>query len=174
MWAIIEDSLVIARPQPAGGFNFTLASWLGKMLRQAEKLYGERDKSYTILGVEFRDSVPQIWFHGADRKNVVVQLGLPRCRTQPSLSSNSPMRSFTCLTLAPVRRTTWRKGLRPPSSSRPFGTREAKSCRWRITTMLWLGSLWAGSRHLCPMRCFAYGFPGTPAASPPSAETGRS
>lgn len=31
------------------------------MLRQAEELYGPRDSSYTILGIEFSADEPQIW-----------------------------------------------------------------------------------------------------------------
>jgi hypothetical protein len=73
--AIIDDSLVIARPLQPSGYTYTLASRLGQMLQQAEQEYGGRDRSYTILGIEFRDGVPQIWFP-ENRKDVVVQLGL--------------------------------------------------------------------------------------------------
>ena len=69
------DDLFFARPLPAGnGYTFTLPSLLGDMLFDAEQLFGPRDMSFTILGVEFTDgSAPQPWFPG-DRKHVVVQL----------------------------------------------------------------------------------------------------
>ncbi|MGL4611248.1 MAG: hypothetical protein ACRCYY_16505 [Trueperaceae bacterium] len=40
----------------------------------AESLSGGRDKSYTILRVEFINSHPQIWYPG-DRKHIIIQLG---------------------------------------------------------------------------------------------------
>jgi hypothetical protein len=43
------------------------------MLEMAEQRFGPRDKSYTILGFEFRAGLPQIWFPG-NGKNVIVQL----------------------------------------------------------------------------------------------------
>jgi hypothetical protein len=43
------------------------------MLEMAEQKFGPRDKSYTILGFEFRAGLPQIWFPG-NGKNVIVQL----------------------------------------------------------------------------------------------------
>jgi hypothetical protein len=73
--AIIDAGLVMARPLQPSGYTYTLASRLGQMLHQAEVEYGQRDRSYTLLGVEFRDGVPQVWFP-ENRKDVVVQLGL--------------------------------------------------------------------------------------------------
>lgn len=70
--AIVDDSLVFARPIP-NGFTFTLASRLGQMLQLLEDEIGPRDKSYTVLGVEFRDGLPQLWFPG-NCGNVVIQL----------------------------------------------------------------------------------------------------
>jgi hypothetical protein len=43
------------------------------MLEMAEQRFGPRDKSYTILGFEFRAGLPQIWFPG-NRRRVIVQL----------------------------------------------------------------------------------------------------
>lgn len=74
MLAIVSDSLVVARPI-TGGFTWTLASRLGQMLRKAENQFGPRDKSFTIVGIEFRDGVPRVWFPG-NCGHVVVQLGL--------------------------------------------------------------------------------------------------
>jgi hypothetical protein len=43
------------------------------MLDMAEQKFGPRDRSYTILGFEFRAGLPQIWFPG-NGKDVIVQL----------------------------------------------------------------------------------------------------
>lgn len=43
------------------------------MLEMAEQRFGPRDRSYTILGFEFRVGLPQIWFPG-DGMSVIVQL----------------------------------------------------------------------------------------------------
>jgi hypothetical protein len=48
----------------------------------AEEYYGPRDRSYTILGVEFSNDNPRIWYPG-NCGNVVVQLG-PVCATDMS------------------------------------------------------------------------------------------
>lgn len=65
----------LATPIPAGGFSWTLPSLLGEMLVRAEALYGPRDASYTMLGIEFSIGPPQIWYPGS-RKHVVVQLNI--------------------------------------------------------------------------------------------------
>lgn len=65
----------------ANGFSYTLASRLGQILRLAEDRYGQRDHSYTPLGVEFSPNGPQLWFPGNIR-HVVIQLSL-ECRTEP-------------------------------------------------------------------------------------------
>ena|SRR5947209_7071190 len=76
----VETDLWYANPLPAGdGYSWTLASRLGHILRIAQQLYGPRDLSYTILGVEFGGVVPQIWFPGACR-HIVVQI-TPECAT---------------------------------------------------------------------------------------------
>ncbi len=72
----VHETLIIARPFPPeseGAYTFTLASRLGQMLDIAEQRFGPRDKSFTILGFEFREGMPQIWFPGG-RKRVIVQL----------------------------------------------------------------------------------------------------
>ena len=52
----------------------TITTRLGSILAVAEKKYGERDKSYTLLGVEITKSDrPQIWYPG-NCKNVVIQI----------------------------------------------------------------------------------------------------
>lgn len=70
----IETDLLFARPVLDGdSFTWTLASRLGHILRQAEVLYGLRDSTYTILGVEFGGDAPQIWFPG-NCGHVIVQI----------------------------------------------------------------------------------------------------
>ena len=68
------DNLFIAEPIK-GGFTYTLASRLGDILSLAEEKFGPRNPDFTILGVEFRDGVPQTWFPG-NCKHIVVQLSL--------------------------------------------------------------------------------------------------
>lgn len=55
------------------GYTFTLPSRLGRMLLEVETLYGKRDPSWTILGIEFGPGTPQLWYPG-NRKNIVIQL----------------------------------------------------------------------------------------------------
>ena len=71
----VDAELIICNPLPSGsGWTWTLASRLGAMLSDAEALFGPRDASYTILGIEFRDGVPQTWYPNNCR-HIVVQLG---------------------------------------------------------------------------------------------------
>jgi hypothetical protein len=56
------------------GYSWTITSKLGHMLQEAEAKFGPRDKTYTILGVEFTsEGRPQIWFPG-NCKNIVIQI----------------------------------------------------------------------------------------------------
>jgi hypothetical protein len=73
----IHDDLLIAKACPPGAgctFTWTLTTRLGQMLRDVEAMFGPRDGSYTILGVEFVGTIPQIWFPG-DCRHVAIQLG---------------------------------------------------------------------------------------------------
>ena len=66
------------------GYTWTLASRVGNMLSEIEDIFGDRDKSWTILGVEinFKSSVPQNWHPGGrERKNIVFQLVPPADRS---------------------------------------------------------------------------------------------
>ena len=70
----INSGLLLAEPLPDGsGYTWTLASLLGDMLYMAEKLFGPRDQSYTILGIEFEADGPQIWYP-KDCNHIVIQL----------------------------------------------------------------------------------------------------
>ncbi len=71
----IHDSLIVARPLQPSGYTYTLASRLGQVLDLAEARFGPRDPTFVILGVEFRDGVPQVWFPNTSNR-VIVQLGL--------------------------------------------------------------------------------------------------
>ncbi len=73
----IEPSLFITEPLPESGYKWTLASRLGQMLCLAEDQFGERDLSYTILGVEFSKDGPQIWYPN-NCKHIIIQLE-PQC-----------------------------------------------------------------------------------------------
>lgn len=59
-----------------GGYTFTLSSRLGHMLALAERLYGERDHRWTVLGVEFGPRNPHTWFPGfaEGRRDIIIQL----------------------------------------------------------------------------------------------------
>ena len=47
---------------------------LGNILNEAEKLFGERNRNYTLLGVELIDrDYPQIWFP-CNCGNIVIQI----------------------------------------------------------------------------------------------------
>jgi len=70
----IKPELMVAQRLPTNdGYTWTLASRLGDMLRIAQELFGERDSSYTILGIEFVGDNPRIWYPG-NRRDIVVQL----------------------------------------------------------------------------------------------------
>lgn len=70
----MNDPLLIAQTLPHG-YTWTLASRLGDMLTFAEELFGARNKQFTILGIEFNDSGPRIWYPKS-KENIVIQLSL--------------------------------------------------------------------------------------------------
>ena len=43
------------------------------MLHIAEELFGQRDYSYTILGIEIGPDLPKIWYPG-NRRDIIIQL----------------------------------------------------------------------------------------------------
>lgn len=76
MQITINTILSITEPNPDGnGYKWTLPSLLGDMLNKAEKLFGPRDMSYTILGIEFNNTGPRVWYPG-DCKHIIIQLSL--------------------------------------------------------------------------------------------------
>lgn len=68
----LDPSLLFAH-KTQGGYSWTLVSRLGQMLRMAESLFGERDKNYTVLGIEFVGDNPRVWYPG-NCGNVAIQL----------------------------------------------------------------------------------------------------
>jgi hypothetical protein len=72
---MISSPLFTSMPIPNGG-SWTLTTYFGQMLSEAEELYGRRDVNWTPIGVEFfACSVPHIWFPG-NRNHVAVRLTL--------------------------------------------------------------------------------------------------
>jgi hypothetical protein len=74
--ATIDDNLVVARictPDQNCTFTFTLASRTGEILEEVEDRYGQSDRSFTLLGIECCEQVPQIWFPGNHGK-IIIQL----------------------------------------------------------------------------------------------------
>ncbi|MGG7664084.1 hypothetical protein [Dyadobacter sp. BHUBP1] len=59
------------------GYSFSYTSLLGHLITKAETLYGERDKSYTILGVEIMSDefgeAPQVWYPG-NCKHIAIRI----------------------------------------------------------------------------------------------------
>lgn len=74
MQITINTILSITEPNPTGtGYKWTLSSLLGDMLNKAEEQFGPRDMSYTILGIEFENDGPGVWYPG-NRKHIIIQL----------------------------------------------------------------------------------------------------
>ncbi len=76
---ISVEKLWCTRSLPAkDGYTWTMTSRLGHMLADAERMYGERDKRWTILGVEMcmdENQPPQNWYPGFPaRTNIVIQI----------------------------------------------------------------------------------------------------
>jgi hypothetical protein len=70
---MVTTPLFTSMPIPGGG-SYTLTTYFGKMLSEAEELYGRRDMDWTPIGVEFfSGDVPHIWFPG-NRKHVCIRL----------------------------------------------------------------------------------------------------
>lgn len=57
------------------GYSWTLVSCLADMLEKSAEIYGPRDMTYTVLGIEFEENGPQIWYPFSS-KYVAIQLSL--------------------------------------------------------------------------------------------------
>jgi hypothetical protein len=68
-----NGNIFLCTPIP-DGFTWTIASYFGALMHDAETLYGLRDRNFTILGIEITsEKDPQIWFPG-NRNYVVIQI----------------------------------------------------------------------------------------------------
>jgi hypothetical protein len=68
------SSLFISTPIHPSGHSWTITTKFGDILRTAESKYGDRDKSYTLLGVEFTTlGNPQIWYPG-NCNHIAIQI----------------------------------------------------------------------------------------------------
>ena len=72
---MIDNNIFSCGPLPSNdGYTWTIVSRLGDMLNEAEALFGERDKRYTILGIELANiKQPQIWYPN-DCNHVIIQV----------------------------------------------------------------------------------------------------
>jgi hypothetical protein len=72
-------------PLPTGdGYTYTLTSLLGGFLFELEAAYGQRDREYTPLGMEFYGERPHLWYPG-NRKHVSIIL-TDAARLNPGLA----------------------------------------------------------------------------------------
>jgi hypothetical protein len=71
----LNPSLLLAAKWERG-YTWTLTSRFGEMLYMAQDIFGPRDTSYTILGVEFVMDNPRIWYPGS-RRDIIIQLSPP-------------------------------------------------------------------------------------------------
>lgn len=75
MYHIMETLITVQYPD--GTWKWTLTSILGDSLAKAESQFGQRDKDYTILGIEFVDQPqPCIWYSSSSRlgKHIIIRL----------------------------------------------------------------------------------------------------
>ena len=73
----IKEKTIFTALPIEGGYTATIISLLGIILKDAESLYGERDRSFNILGVELCDQEqPQTWYPGGwdGQKDVIIQI----------------------------------------------------------------------------------------------------
>ncbi len=65
-----------------GGYSWTVTTLLGRFLKHAEDMFGPRDRSYTLLGVEFcNKGQPQNWFPGYPECKHISIILTPECET---------------------------------------------------------------------------------------------
>ena len=71
----IERRFIIAKPYDTG-YSWTLAAVLGEIILHAEEMFGERDKSYTILGIDFTPGDEARTWTPGNCKHIIVQLSM--------------------------------------------------------------------------------------------------
>ncbi len=85
--------------------SFTLATRLAQMLIEAEAIFGLRDQTYTIVGIELRDSVPHIWYPGRDNF-VCIRLSYGNRASMNALCYELAHETVHCLSPNPHKRAT--------------------------------------------------------------------
>lgn len=50
--------------QTKGTWSMTPANYASRFIQEMEKRYGNRDRSWTYVGVDFSDDAPHVWFPG--------------------------------------------------------------------------------------------------------------
>lgn len=73
----MQEKTIFTATPTEGGYSWTIISLLGTILKDAEGLYGERDRSFNIFGVELCDQEqPQTWYPGGwnGQKDVIIQI----------------------------------------------------------------------------------------------------
>lgn len=73
----MQEKTIFTATPIEGGYSWTIISLLGTILKDAEGLYGERDRSFNILGVELCDQEqPQTWYPCGwnGQKDVIIQI----------------------------------------------------------------------------------------------------
>jgi hypothetical protein len=72
----MEDRIMVGTyDESIPGYTWTLPSRLGEMLGLAEEWYGGRDRSYTILGIEFVEDSQCLYYLGDDiYKQILIHL----------------------------------------------------------------------------------------------------
>lgn len=73
----IPRHLFNAHTGPTGN-TWTLATRLSELLKEMEFRYGPRESGWTLLGVEFHNGPPQVWFPGSfeqpPRRHIAIKL----------------------------------------------------------------------------------------------------
>lgn len=64
--------------QADGTMSMTTATYASRFIQEIETRYGNRDRSWTFVGVEYHDGPPQVWFPGGyevpSRKHIAISL----------------------------------------------------------------------------------------------------
>ncbi len=71
----------LSPPLGDGNWRFALAAEVDKIVQRAESQFGERDRSYSVLGVEFHVGNPELYYPNSDRR-IVIRLNR-RCESDP-------------------------------------------------------------------------------------------
>ncbi|WP_347075890.1 hypothetical protein [Klebsiella pneumoniae] len=65
-------------------YSWTLGTRMGQFLSETETLYGARDTTWTLLGFEFNEGRPNIYFPGYPaRRQIIIRLGEKAFKSAP-------------------------------------------------------------------------------------------